>query len=165
MIEPHPTEPGAFLLSCEQWLDVPRERAFEFFGDAFQLEAITPPWLRFHVLTPRPIEMRAGTLIDYRLRLHGIPVKWRTEISVWEPPIRFVDRQISGPYAVWIHEHTFEEQDGGTLVRDRVTYRIPYGRMIGGLANRILVKRDLENIFRFRQDALARLLSNAPATR
>ena len=144
---------------------MPRERAFEFFGDAFQLEAITPPWLRFHVLTPRPIEMRAGTLIDYRLRLHGIPVKWRTEISVWEPPIRFVDRQISGPYAVWIHEHTFEEQDGGTLVRDRVTYRIPYGRMIGGLANRILVKRDLENIFRFRQDALARLLSNAPATR
>lgn len=158
MIERHPSEPGAYLLKCEQFLPVPRERAFGFFADAFQLEAITPPWLRFQVLTPPPIDMRAGALIDYRLRVHGLPVKWRTEISVWEPPVRFVDRQLSGPYRLWVHEHTFEERDGGTLVRDEVTYRVPYGRVVGGLAHWLTVRRDLEAIFRYRREALERLI-------
>ena len=148
----HPVRRGAFLLATDQWFPVPRATAFAFFGDAANLEAITPPWLQFEVLTPRPIEMHTGQLIDYKLRLHYFPVRWRTEISTWEPPVRFVDRQLQGPYRFWVHEHTFEEQEGGTLVRDRVEYQVPGGRLIHAL----LVRRDLERIFAFRRQVLER---------
>lgn len=149
-IVPHPDRPRTFLLTTEQWFPKPREELFEFFGDAMNLEAITPPWLRFHVETPRPIEMQPGTLIDYRLRLHLIPIRWRTEISAWEPPYRFVDRQLKGPYRLWVHEHTFEPQRGGTLARDRVEYQVPGG----WLAQTLLVRRDLRKIFAFRRQVL-----------
>ena len=146
----HPTRRGAYVLQTEQWFPVTREQIFPFFGDASNLEAITPPWLNFHVLTPRPIPMHAGQLIDYKLRLHGIPIQWRTEIAAWEPPVRFVDRQLKGPYSLWVHEHTFEEQAGGTLARDRVEYQVPGGRLIHAL----LVRGDLERIFAYRREIL-----------
>ena len=127
---------------------------FDFFSDARRLEEITPPWLHLLVQTPRPIAMQSGTLIDYRLRLHGLPLRWRTEISDWEPPFRFVDCQLQGPYRLWRHEHTFEERDGGTLVRDRVDYAVPGGWLI----ERLFVRPDLKRIFAYRHERLLKLL-------
>jgi ligand-binding SRPBCC domain-containing protein len=142
-----------FTFQAEQWLPRPREEVFAFFGDARNLETITPPWLRFEVLTPPPIRMRPGTLIDYRIRVHGIPMRWRTEIVEWNPPHRFVDVQLRGPYTLWHHTHTFEMQDGGTLCCDRVRYR-PRG---GGLMNRLFIRRDVERIFAFRNEKLSQM--------
>jgi ligand-binding SRPBCC domain-containing protein len=143
------------LLERSQRLELPVERAFEFYGDALNLEAITPPWLRFRVVTPGPIEMGAGALIDYRLRLHGVPVRWRTRIAVWEPPMRFVDVQVRGPYALWEHEHSFEPVgDRAVVIRDRVRYALPFG-LVGRLAHALFVRRDLARIFDFRTRAVA----------
>ncbi len=108
-----------FLLETKLWLPRPRAEVFSFFASAHNLETITPPWLNFEVLTPAPIAMRPGTLIDYRIRIHGVPVRWRTEITSWQPPYQFVDEQLRGPYKFWHHTHTFEERDGGTLCIDR----------------------------------------------
>ncbi len=130
---------------------------FPFFADARNLEAITPPLLRFRVITPDPIEMRVGTLIQYRLRLHGVPVGWLTSIQAWEPPHRFVDVQVRGPYALWHHTHTFEAAEGGTLMRDTVRYAIGFGAL-GELARRVLVERDLRAIFDHRAARVPRLL-------
>jgi len=149
------TPEGLFKLETELWLPHRRDEVFHFFADAFNLETLTPPWLKFEVLTPRPIVMRVGLQIDYRLRLRGLPLRWRSEITAWEPPGRFVDEQRRGPYRAWIHEHTFEEQDGGTLARDRVQYAV-----IGGqLVNRLLVRRDVEKIFLFRREKLRGLFA------
>lgn len=126
---------------------------FAFFGDAFQLELITPPWLCFQVTTPPPIEMTEGTLIDYRLRIHGIPLRWRTRITVWEPPHRFVDEQLKGPYRWWRHEHRFEAVAGGTRIYDQVDYGVPCGWPIHGL----FVRRQLQRIFHYRQATLLQL--------
>jgi len=155
LIQSHPTRRGAYQLTAELWLPRPIDEVFEFFGDAGNLEAITPPWLHFQVLTPRPIAMRAGTLIDYRLRLHGLPLFWRTEIAVWEPPYRFVDQQLRGPYRLWHHLHTFEEQNGGTLCKDVVDYAF-FG---GPIVHSLLVKRDLEQIFTYRGERMKMLLA------
>ena len=116
-----------YVLERAQVLPGDPEEVFGFFADAFNLEAITPPWLRFRVVTPRPIEMAEGALIEYRLALHRVPVRWLTRIEAWEPGRRFVDVQIKGPYRLWHHTHTFEPADGGTLVRDRVRYALPLG--------------------------------------
>lgn len=132
----------------------PRAEVFAFFADTGNLEALTPPWLRFHIETPQPVEMRPGAIIEYRLRVHGVPVRWKTEITAWEPPDRFVDEQRRGPYRLWIHEHRFEDAPGGgTFVIDRVRYRPPFGR----LANWLVVERDALTIFRYRTEALLRL--------
>ncbi len=139
-------------LNWEQWLPVPRAELFPFFADAGNLETLTPPWLNFRILTPRPIEMRAGAIIDYELRLYRIPIRWRTLISEWEPPERFVDEQLRGPYRLWHHEHRFVERDGGTLILDRIEYQ-PIG---GALTNRLFVKRDVSRIFAYRREQLAR---------
>lgn len=129
---------------------------FGFFGDARNLEAITPPFLRFRVVTPEPIEMRPGALIRYRLRLHGVPVDWLTAIQAWEPPRRFVDVQVRGPYAFWHHTHAFAPDGrGGTVMRDRVEYALPLGPL-GALAHRAFVRRDLERIFAFRAEVVRR---------
>lgn len=150
-----------WVLRAEQVLDHPLERVFPFFADAHNLEAITPAFLRFHVLTPRPIDMRPGLLLDYRLRVRGVPIRWRTEIPVWEPPHRFVDRQIRGPYALWRHEHTFEPLPGGrTRCRDEVRYR-PRGGPLAGAINRLLVQRDVAAIFRSRAAKLAEIFPAA----
>ena len=135
-------------------LDVPRPDVFQFFSDAANLERITPPELSFKIVTPGKIEMRCGTLIDYRLNLRGLPLKWRTEISVWEPPNQFVDQQLSGPYAQWIHRHTFTAIDRDrTLIEDEVRYRLPLAPL-GDLAH-FIVKRELAYIFDYRQKAVS----------
>jgi ligand-binding SRPBCC domain-containing protein len=139
-----------FKLEVELWLPRSRAEVFPFFSEARNLQELTPPWLKFEVLTPEPITMRVGTLIDYRIKLHGLPIRWRTEITDWSPPHQFVDTQLRGPYTLWHHTHTFTEQDGGTLCRDRVRYR-PLG---GALMNWLFVRRDVERIFHFRQTRL-----------
>lgn len=139
-----------FLFNAELWLPRPVAEVFPFFSEARNLEELTPPWLKFEVLTPDPVQMRAGTLIDYRIHIHGIPIRWRTEIIVWEPPHRFVDTQLSGPYRLWHHTHTFTEKDGGTLCRDEVRYH-PIG---GTLMNTLFVRADVERIFAYRQKRL-----------
>jgi hypothetical protein len=147
------------VLERRQRLALPAARAFAFYADALNLEAITPPWLAFRVATPGPIAMGAGTLIDYRLRLHGIPIRWRTRIVTWEPPRRFVDVQLRGPYVLWQHTHTFEP-DGphAVIVRDRVRYALPLGPL-GRLAHALFVRRDLERIFDYRERAVAYALA------
>ena len=136
----------------ELWLPLPPEKIFPFFADAANLEALTPPWLNFRIVTPPPIEMKSGALIDYRLRVHGLPLRWRTRINTWQPPHRFVDEQIRGPYRQWVHEHRFEPRDGGTLTHDHVRYAVP----LDFLTHRLFVRPDIERIFRFRSEALRR---------
>lgn len=136
--------------SAEQWLPQPLDTIFPFFSDAANLEAITPPWVGFEILTPGPIEMRQGAVIDYRIRIHRFPLRWRTEITIWDPPRRFVDAQRKGPYRQWIHTHDFESKDGGTLCRDNVAYSVPGGELI----HRLFVRRDVERIFAYRRAAL-----------
>ena len=127
------------VLRSEVWIPHPRTEVFEFFSRAENLEALTPPWLHFSILSPAPIEMQAGTRIRYRLRLHGIPLRWESEITAWEPPHRFVDEQRRGPYDRWIHEHEFEDNEEGTTIRDTVQYSLPGGLLI----DRVLVAPDL----------------------
>jgi ligand-binding SRPBCC domain-containing protein len=145
-------------LEREQILPVAPGEAFDFFADAFNLEAITPPWLRFRVETPAPVVMAAGTLIRYRLRLHGLPVRWLTRIEAWEPGRGFEDVQLRGPYRFWHHTHTFGAHHAGTEMRDRVVYALPLG-VVGRLAHAALVRRDLERIFDYRAAAVAAGLS------
>lgn len=130
----------------------PRADVFRFFSDAANLQAITPPWLHFQVLTPSPIPITQGTLIDYRLRIHGFPIRWQSEITVWDPPFRFVDEQRRGPYKRWVHTHTFVEERGGTTIRDDVEYEVPLA-----LVSKWLVERDVRAIFAFRRTALESL--------
>jgi ligand-binding SRPBCC domain-containing protein len=142
------------VLERSQRLPRPADGAFEFYADAFNLEAITPPWLRFRVTSRYPIEMREGALIEYRLRLHGLPIRWLTRIEVWDPPRRFVDVQLRGPYALWEHTHTFEPAPDGVVIRDRVRYALPFGPL-GSLAHALFVRRDLRRIFDYRAAQLA----------
>jgi ligand-binding SRPBCC domain-containing protein len=136
------------ILRSELWLPRPRAEVFPFFADALNLQYITPDWLHFSVLTPAPIEMRRGLQIDYALKMRGLPMRWRSEITAWEPPFRFVDEQRRGPYRLWIHEHRFEEKNGGTVVEDLVRYAV----LGGALVNRLFVQRDLDRIFAHRRE-------------
>jgi ligand-binding SRPBCC domain-containing protein len=145
-------------LQREQYVDRPLADVFDFFAEANNLERITPPWLSFTVLTPDPIEMRVGAQIDYRLRVHGIPLRWTSRIEDWEPGRSFVDRQLRGPYGLWHHRHTFAEEGQGTVVRDEVDYAMPFGAL-GNLAHPLFVRRDLERIFTYRHEAVPRLLA------
>jgi ligand-binding SRPBCC domain-containing protein len=146
-----------FSFHAETRLPQPRNQVFEFFAEARNLEALTPPWLQFEVLTPAPIVMRQGTRIEYCIRIHGIPVRWLTEIAEWDPPNRFVDVQLKGPYVLWRHTHTLEEGPAGTLCYDDVSYR-PRG---GALLNRLFVRRDVERIFAYRQQRLHEMFGNS----
>jgi ligand-binding SRPBCC domain-containing protein len=149
-----------FDYHSELWLPGPRSDVFPFFSEPRNLETITPPWLNFEVLTPGNLTMEAGLLIDYRIRIHGIPILWRTEIVEWDPPRLFVDMQLWGPYTLWHHTHIFEERDGGTLCTDDVRYR-PRG---GALTNWLFVRRDVERIFAFRSTKLRQILGNTSVT-
>ena len=133
----------------EQWIPRPLEEVFAFFSDAGNLEEITPPWLGFRTLTPGSIHLAAGTRIRYGLSLHGIPLGWTTGIRLWDPPSRFVDVQLGGPYRLWHHTHRFEACHGGTRMTDVVRYRLPLGA-IGRLVNALKVRRDVERIFDYR---------------
>jgi ligand-binding SRPBCC domain-containing protein len=156
--------PGVHVLRREQRLEAPPGAVFPLFADARNLEAITPPLLRFRLLTPEPIAMGVGTFLQYALRLHGVPVRWDTLIQEWEPPVRFVDVQVRGPYRLWHHTHELEPLDGGaaTLMRDTVRYSVGFGA-IGEIARRALVLRDLEAIFAFRAETVPALVASVAA--
>jgi ligand-binding SRPBCC domain-containing protein len=132
------------------WLPRPRNEVFEFFSNASNLEEITPSWLQFQVVTPTPIRIQQGTEIDYRLKIRGIPVRWRSRITVWDPPHRFVDEQVRGPYRIWTHEHRFSENSGGTLCEDSVNY----AALGGALINKLFVEREVRHIFAYRCERL-----------
>ena len=134
------------------------EDVFAFFAQAGNLQRITPPWLGFSLATPEPVEMKVGTLIEYRLHLRRIPLRWISRIELWEPGHAFVDVQVKGPYRLWHHRHEFQPAGGGTLVSDHVTYSLPLGPL-GGVAHSAFVERDLARIFAFRHQAVATLLA------
>ncbi|MEO7113990.1 MAG: SRPBCC family protein [Polyangiaceae bacterium] len=137
------------VLERELLIPRPRSELFAFFSDAANLEKLTPTSMSFKIKTPQPIAMHSRTLIDYEIRLFGVPMKWRTLIDVWQPEEKFVDLQLRGPYTLWRHTHTFEEVSAGTMVRDRVEYALPLGPL-GSIAHAIFVRRQLETIFDFR---------------
>jgi len=137
------------VLEREQLLPAPLPRVVAFFADAANLDFLTPPWLRFRIATPLPIGMQADARIDYRLRLAGVPVRWRTRIAKWDPPHGFVDVQERGPYALWEHTHRFRAVDGGVLMADVVRYALPLGPL-GGLAHALGVRTALAAIFDYR---------------
>lgn len=151
-------------LARSQYIDCPLEEVFAFFSDAANLEALTPPFLQFAILTPLPIEMGAGTRIEYQLGLYGVPVRWRTHITQWEPGVQFADEQESGPYAYWRHTHTFEPEGEGTRMVDVVEYQLPLGPL-GIIAHGLFVRRTLERIFDFRADQVDGLLGQGRTTR
>ena len=149
-------------LQREQLLPGPPDEVFRFFADASNLEAITPPWLRFRIVTRTPIRLGPGAVIEYRLSLRRIPIRWLTRIEVWEPGRRFVDAQVRGPYALWHHTHEFEaDGEHHTLMRDTVRYALPLGPL-GEIAHLVLVRRDLRRIFDFRHAEAARRLDFKP---
>ena len=132
------------------WLSQPRGRVFAFFSDAQNLDLITPPWLHFRTIMSGPSDMRKGTIMNHRLRLHGFPLRWRSKITHWDPPSRFVDEQVRGPYRLWIHEHCFEEREGGTLVHDHVRYAVLFDFLI----HRLFIRPDIDRIFAYREKKL-----------
>jgi ligand-binding SRPBCC domain-containing protein len=136
---------------------MPPDRAFDFYADTHNLEPMTPPWLHFELTTPESVTMQPGALLDYRLKLHGVPVRWRTRIETWEPGVGFLDTQVKGPYSLWEHTHLFEQDgEGATVIHDRIRYAIPLGPL-GTIAHRLFVRRDLERIFDYRREAFERL--------
>lgn len=139
-----------YLLRSTTTVPRPLDEVFAFHADASNLQDLTPRWLDFRILTPSPIDMRPGTLIHYRLRLRGFPIRWLTEITAWEPPHRFVDEQRRGPYRLWIHEHRFEAVEGGTRISDTVRYAVPFGSLVHGWA----VGPDVRRIFAYRHERL-----------
>ena len=146
-----------YVLERSIWVRHPVKDVFPFFAAAENLERITPPELGFRIRTSLPIEMRRGALIDYAIRLHGIPMKWRTEITSWDPPHSFEDTQLSGPYKKWVHTHRFTENAGGTVIEDRVAYALPFG-FLGRIVHP-LVARQLKRIFDYRETVLSKLFA------
>lgn len=144
------------ILETEQWIPRPVSEVFEFFSRETNLETITPPFLGFRVVKMSTPKIQEGTLIDYRLKIHGVPVGWRTRIENWQPGVQFVDTQLKGPYSLWHHTHTFEAKEGGTLMRDRVRFRVPFGPL-GDLVAGWLVKRDVRQIFEYRSAVIEKL--------
>lgn len=143
------------VLEREHWVPADIERVFEFFSDAHNLERLTPPYMRFRVLDVEPAPIQQGTRCRYKLRVRGVPMRWRSVIENWSEPKKFVDRQLSGPYAYWHHTHVFSERDGGTLMVDRVLYRLPLGAL-GDLVAGPVVKGDLDAIFDHRYKVIER---------
>lgn len=146
-------------LTRSLWLPRPLPEVFAFFGDARNLERITPPELRFRITSPIPAEMQAGVLLDYRLALFGVPIRWSTLITVWRPEEYFVDEQLEGPYRLWVHHHRFSVEAGGTRVRDEVRYRLPLAP--AGWLAAPLVALQLKRIFDFRTHAVTASLARA----
>ena len=148
-----------YIFQAEQWLPRPLDEVFPFFADAGNLQILTPPWLHFKILPPVPVKMRPGVLIDYSLRLHGVPIHWQSEITVWDPPYRFVDEQRRGPYSLWIHEHTFNDRDRGTIIGDRIEYAVPGGVLV----QKYFVAPDLRRIFDYRRRRLTEIFPGTPS--
>jgi ligand-binding SRPBCC domain-containing protein len=148
-----------FMLDSSIWLPRPIEEVFAFFADAHNLGVITPPWMHFKTVTPDPIVMAVGTRFEHRLRVRGIPMRWESEITAWDPPQRFVDEQRRGPYRFWIHEHRFAAHGGGTEVSDHVEYGVPGGAVV----NSLLVAPDLRKVFEYRRKTLLQRFGRAGA--
>lgn len=144
------------IFRAEQRIGRPLPEVFEFFSRAANLERITPPWLSFSIVGTEPAEVASGTVVPYRLRLHGLPLIWVSQIEQFERGRMFVDRQLIGPYRQWIHRHEFEADGEHTVIRDEVRYELPLGR-VGTLAG-LFVRRDVERIFAYRQQTIERLL-------
>src|SRR3569833_1261014 len=138
-----------YVLHREATVSSPIEKVFDFFSKAENLQTLTPPWLRFRIETPQPIQMRQGATIAYRLHMRGVPLRWLTEIELWRPPYEFVDVQVKGPYRLWRHIHRFEESKDGTRITDLVNYTLPFGPL-GRLVHRVQVADDLNRIFDYR---------------
>lgn len=149
------TARGRYRLSTRLFLARPIGEIFAFFSDAANLQTLTPPWVGFHILTPRPLAMKAGAVIDYRIRIHGLPIGWRTRVTEWDSPHGFADVQERGPYKLWHHRHTFSEVEGGTLVGDDVEYA-PRG---GALIHALFVRKDVRRIFEYRARKLRGVFS------
>jgi ligand-binding SRPBCC domain-containing protein len=147
--------PSHYTIRREQWVPRPLDEVFAFFSDARNLETLTPAWLKFHVLTAPDI-IAAGVHIKYRLAWHGIPLRWTTEITRWNPPHDFEDIQLSGPYKLWRHTHQFQTRDGGTHMTDAVDYALPFG-FLGRLAHALQVRRNVEKIFDYRYDRIQQM--------
>ncbi|NJD09458.1 MAG: SRPBCC family protein [Gemmatimonadetes bacterium] len=154
--------PRVHRLERSQRIERPLEAVFAFFSNAANLEAITPRFLRFRILTPAPIEMRAGARIDYQLALFGVRLRWVTRITVWEPGRRFVDEQESGPYALWRHTHSFRADGTATIMSDVVEYALPFGPL-GALVHALFVRRTVGRIFDYRSEVITRLLAGEEA--
>lgn len=153
------------VFTAVQDLPAPRTEVFSFFADPANLEALTPPWLSFEVLTPRPLPRGEGALFDYRIRVRGLPLRWRTLIEAFTPGEKFVDCQVAGPYALWHHTHRFEDlPGGGTRMTDQVRYRVGWG-FLGRIATTLWVRRDIRRIFAYRRQSLEARFSPAPAPR
>lgn len=142
-----------YVLKREQFIPKPLDEVFDFFSKPDNLERITPPHLSFRIITPPPVTMREGALFDYVIRLRGLPMRWTTLITDFDPPHRFVDVQLRGPYSFWHHTHTFEAVEGGTRIGDEVRYLLPFGPL-GTLVHGIFVRRDVEQIFAYRQQVI-----------
>jgi len=149
---------GMRRYQTEMWVDAPIDKVFAFFSDPANLEQITPPWLKFKMLPTERLSIGRGTIIDYRLRLHGIPITWKSEITEWNPPNNFIDVQKKGPYRYWAHTHEFIESGTGTFVRDSVDYKVPGGYLV----DRLLVRKDIERIFTYRKSKLRELMTAQP---
>jgi len=139
------------------WLPQSRDKVFAFFSDAQNLDLITPPWLHFRTITQGSGEMRLGIVMDHRLCLHGFPLRWRSKITDWDPPMRFVDEQVRGPYRLWIHEHRFEQRNGATLVHDHVRYAVLFDFLI----HRLFIRPDIERIFAYREEKLREIFMDS----
>jgi hypothetical protein len=148
-----------YTLDSIQFINKPIEDVFEFFSNPDNLSVITPPKLGFKILTPTPIKMSIGRLIDYKIYLMGIPIHWRTLITDFDPPHTFIDQQIKGPYTIWHHTHTFQNVDGGVEIKDRVVYSIPFS-ILGRILNFLWIRKDLENIFNYRKKVIDELFEN-----
>ena len=144
------------ILTKTTVINKPLSEVFEFFSNAENLNKITPPDMQFKILTPLPIIIKKGTLIDYKIKVNGIPFNWQTEITEWEPNKRFIDKQLKGPYRVWIHEHTFEEKDGKTIMNDHVQFLSP-GWFLEPIINKLFIEKKVKGIFAYREKILTNL--------
>jgi ligand-binding SRPBCC domain-containing protein len=152
-----------FQLQSRVWLPRPRAEVFDFFSSAFNLERITPSWLSFHVTTPAPIEMRVGTLVDYKRLIYRVPARWRSRITKWDPPNGFADEQVQGPYRCWFHERRFTQSSGDTLCEDSVECAPPGGPRVGTILDKLVVARDTRQIFEYRTARLREIFRECRA--
>jgi ligand-binding SRPBCC domain-containing protein len=141
-----------YRLDHEQWVPHPLQEVFQFFAAAENLEQLTPPFLRFQIMQA-PKKLEAGSEIKYKLRVHGLPIRWLTIIDEWDPPNVFVDVQAKGPYKLWHHTHRFRSENGGTWIEDHVRYSLPFG-VLGGIVHSLMVRRDVKAIFRYREQKI-----------
>ncbi|MEE9226693.1 MAG: SRPBCC family protein [Acidobacteriota bacterium] len=150
---------GDRIFSVDHWVPRPRGEVFRFLSDPRNLARITPPWLRFRMVRQSTPEIGIGTVFTYRLRIRGVPILWKSRIKEWKENEFFIDIQVKGPYSHWNHMHMFEEKDGGTVIKDRVIYRVPFG-WIGRMVAGRMVRSDLHRIFQYRRQVIEQLLNN-----